>query len=407
MPTALDVPWSCYQRLPAQKPATPLQVKVPCPFCGGDDAGGELLRLDDFQCFEDRDGCNRITHRVVFCKQCGQVHTDPWLTRDAARGLLAKAGASYGHCDPEERVAWVLSRVPGVRSVLDLGCGDGSLLGGFPPSLDRYGIDSDAHLVSIALKTHKKITFRHHDLEDAFEIPQADVIMLFHLLEHVTDPRNLLTRIRQAAAETTRLVVEVPILDRAIETQGPDLCGFFSIPHRTHFSRHTLDRMLSHCGWQVEQRTDLAGNGYRVLARRAEPVRQVAEPVQVERERRLALEYAEYRRNSIAAVCEILQDLPERCNIMIWGAGHHTEFLAALTPLFTPQRRFVIVDRDPLKTGMRIHGIPVLTPDAVPAEYWREGEDRILISSYTWQHSIYQGLVAKGTAPCRIFRLYP
>ncbi len=268
-------------------------------------------------------------------------------------------------------------------------------------------MDSDPHLIASARRAHSRIQFLHLDLEEAFNIPPVDVITLFHLLEHVTHPRQFLTHIRNATGKETRLVVEVPILDRAIEIQGRDLCGFFSIPHRSHFSRHSVERMLLHCGWEIEHRTNLAGNGYRVLACKIDPVLFTPESLKTEEEVSMAHSYVKVRQESVKLVEAIVRRLPKNSKILIWGAGHHTEFLAGLPALFSGKRRFIIVDRDPLKSGMHVHSIPVLKPECLPDSFWKHDPSPILISSFTWQESIYKGLLERGVAPERIVRLYP
>jgi hypothetical protein len=64
---------------------------------------------------------------------------------------------------------------------------------------------------------------------------------MFHVLEHLPDPVSVLKRLRDHAHNSTRLVIEVPILEKG---QTNDIHGFFSPQHLTHFSKKTLDNVL-------------------------------------------------------------------------------------------------------------------------------------------------------------------
>ncbi len=336
------------------------------------------------------------------------VSTDPWFTPDGARWLMERAGASYGHCHPEERVEWVQQHFPEARLVLDLGCGDGSFLGAFPESYTLVGIEADSHLVQSGRKKFPHVRLIQNDLESPGSLPQADLVTLFHLLEHLSDPLEFLRTLKQRTGATTRLLIEVPILDRAIETHGPDICGFFSIPHRSHFSRQTLNRMLVEAGWQVEHASDLEGNGFRVLvSQKISEGSSEIDSVEVVAEKQLALTYVQCRQSSIGNVQKIIDALPCEGKFLIWGAGHHTEFLVQQTSLFLGNRQFLIVDNDPLKFGLRLHGIPILEPAMINSEHWHSGEFTVVISSYCWQEAIAQDLDRLGIDPSQVIKCYP
>ncbi len=405
MTVLTDLDWSLYKRLLNKVPPLALQSKTLCPFCqaGG---GHELICLHDLQCFEDRDGQNRFSHRVVFCDTCAMVYTDPWFTREGARWLMERAGASYGHCNPAERVDWILSHAPDARSVLDLGCGDGSFLGGFPEGFLLSGFETDEKMVLSGRLKYPHVHFTQEDLEKPSSFPSVDLITLFHILEHLSSPLEFLKMLRREVEPTSRLLVEVPVLDRAIETHGPDICGFFSVPHRSHFSRSTLKRMLEQAGWKIEQTMDLQGNGFRVLVSPAEIDGCLSDEIELKLEEKLALKYVDCRESSIRKVQTAVDQLPEQGNFLVWGGGHHTEYLERLTSLFSEKRRFLIVDKDPIKSGGFIHGIPIVEPSALTPEHWRSDEFKVVISSYCWQESIYQDLIQLGVNPSQIIKLY-
>lgn len=406
MPVSLELNWSPYKRLLNSVPPFDLQSNALCPYCQTGQ-GEELFCLNDLQCFEDRGGQNRFIHRIVFCESCGMVYTDPWFTPDGARWLMERAGASYGHCNPVERVDWILNYAPEARSILDLGCGEGSFLGAFPEEMTLSGVEADEHMVRTGKLKFPHVHLTQGDVENPGLLPKADLITLFHILEHLSDPLEFLITLKKRVGPASRLLVEVPILERAVETHGPDICGFFSIPHRSHFSRKTLTRMLSKSGWNVEHTFNLDGNGYRVLASSESLCEDQAVEFDCASEKRLARDYVQCREASIKKVRGIIDQLPREGDFVIWGAGHHTEFLERLTTLFSSKRRFLLVDNDPSKSGNFQHGIPIVEPSALSSEQWRSGEFNVIISSYCWQEPILQDLILRGVKPSKITRLYP
>jgi SAM-dependent methyltransferase len=201
-----------------------LQLPALCPYCASE-LEEELFHIKGFQFFGDVDGSNRITHRVVRCQSCGLLHTNPWMTPEGSRVLLEKAGRSYGFCNPVERAHWVCARFPGVRRILDIGCGNGDFPGAFSSEYECAGVDVDEQLLSQARQQYPRAAFFPGSFEPALESFAPEVVTLFHVLEHLPDPLNSLKRLRAYGGKNISLVVEVPVLDRAEETQGRNTGG--------------------------------------------------------------------------------------------------------------------------------------------------------------------------------------
>ena len=86
---------------------------------------------------------------------------------------------------------------------------------------------------------------------------------MYHVLEHLPRPVEVLKRLRVISSSNTKLVIEVPVLDNG---NTNDIHGFFTTQHTTHFSRNSLQNCLLAAGWQIIeefQTTDY--NGFRVL----------------------------------------------------------------------------------------------------------------------------------------------
>jgi len=400
------LPWAAYRPLSYKTSAFPLQEPVSCPYCNSE-PGEELFEIQNFQFFGDVDGSNRITHRVVRCLNCGLLHTNPWMTHEGSRTLLEKAGRSYGFCDPIERVQWVRAQFPGARRVLDIGCGNGDFLGAFPSEFECAGVDVDEQLLSQAQQKYPRAVFYSGSFEPALESFAPEVVTLFHVLEHLPDPLGHLRRLRAYGGDNVSLVVEVPVLDRAEETQGEDLCGFFSLTHRTHFTKSSLKALLKKSGWRLDETDDLTGNGYRVVARPCQPEEVLPTVHERDRDRNILRSYLDVWKGSVRRVKKILGRMPFNESVLIWGAGHHLEYLVRMTSLFQNPTCFLIVDSDPLKRGMLIHGIPVVSPDQIPDAVWMAKDVPIVVSSFVWRKSIQEALLKLGVSEDRVVLLYP
>ncbi len=407
----MKLPWQQMNRLPRQVATPPLQQYRACPSCGAEfdlsERADALFSLENFQFFTDQHGLNRADHRIVACAHCGLLYTNPCYTPSGFQQLFAKAGLSYGHTAERivEQVEWVARHFPQARSLLDVGCGGGDLLKALPQTMQRFGLDVDARVLESAAKNAPDVVFDVCDFDGLTDLPQTDVITLFHVLEHLANPARFLKQLRQLAKAGARLVVEVPVVERAVVEQDRDIVGFFTIQHLTHFSKVSLENILAASGWQVTHVEAMNGyNGWRVVAEAK--TLNTLEGVKDETSRPAANAYLTVWRDNIASVEQRIATLASAPRIMIWGAGQHTEYLARLTGLFKRDAEFVIVDSDPLKQGQTYHAIPVLAPDQVSEAEWLEGEFPIVVSTYGGQESIVEILAAKGVDSLRVVTLY-
>jgi 2-polyprenyl-3-methyl-5-hydroxy-6-metoxy-1,4-benzoquinol methylase len=87
-----------------------------------------------------------------------------------------------------------------VRSVVDLGCGDGGLLSTLPADLAAWGYDLTP--ANIAAATERGVDARYEDIVAA-DPEWADLVVATEVLEHLEDPAALLQR----AAQRSRILV--------------------------------------------------------------------------------------------------------------------------------------------------------------------------------------------------------
>jgi 2-polyprenyl-3-methyl-5-hydroxy-6-metoxy-1,4-benzoquinol methylase len=144
----------------------------------------------------------------------------------------------------------------GVRSVLDLGCGNGW----FSSALDRCGfdvtgVDHSESGIAIARREHPDVRFQRHDVMLPLEaelIGRFDAVVSIELIDHLPFPRRLIESALSALKPGGLLIVATPF-HGYVKNLALALTNRFDErwhPLRDHgrvkfFSRHTLTALLT------------------------------------------------------------------------------------------------------------------------------------------------------------------
>ncbi|MBI3576837.1 class I SAM-dependent methyltransferase [Candidatus Gottesmanbacteria bacterium] len=99
--------------------------------------------------------------------------------------------------------------------IMDIGCGSGEtlqLLKGL--GWDAYGIESNSYAVSVASKNNlKNVKLGTYELLKFYKKNFFDAIRLYHVLEHIDDPKLCLKLIHQKLKKQGELIIGVPNYD--------------------------------------------------------------------------------------------------------------------------------------------------------------------------------------------------
>ena len=346
------------------------------------------------------------------CLDCFALYLNPCYSNYGFRVLFEEAGQSYGSSDgrPREQIDWLTNRGLLNRglSILDIGCYDGSLLACLPDGLRKMGMDIDAPAIERGRQQYGEqgINFFLGDFETfQFDGPPPDTITMFHVLEHLQRPVDVLKNLHSIAGPATKLVVEVPILENG---KTNDINGFFSVQHMTHFSRQSLINCLAVSGWEVLEKIEQPDyNGCRVLAKPAVISGDPSDIVKANPDDACAtLGYLENWYGALKDAEERIKVINPSEQIVIWGGGAHTEFLYQTTSFFQRYRHsnFLIVDSDPLKYGNTWRGISIFPPSMLAGCDWTS--TALVVSSYGGQESIASAAEKVGVPVDRIHRIY-
>lgn len=224
-------------------------MSIPCPLCG--DSGTKVVT----------DRWN--TGLFYRCAACGGECTDGMDAGSAAYyeesyGALA---AEYGDDKWEFRRFFSDARELGlIGAVLDVGCGPGFFMRrAKAKGYDAFGLDFNepavAHARSLGLSDRVAVA-SVSDIPGAFPGTTFGVATLFHVLEHVADPRALVRAIRERLAPRGALVIAVPNARRSVlgmnvrsRREGWD----YPPHHLTRWDSGALRHILEMNGFSVAQ----------------------------------------------------------------------------------------------------------------------------------------------------------
>ena len=196
-------------------------------------------------------------YRLDRCRSCGTAVTvgrsradatglyrgGAYAPPPAAVDLLLGPLRQLGHA----AVLRALGPIAGTR-VIEIGSGDGRLLRRLAnQGCTVVGIEPSAAQRDPALEVWGT------SVEALGALPKgADVVVLWHVLEHLDDPKLALHSAVQALGRGGRIIVSVPNLDSIQARIGGRRWFHLDVPrHAVHFTRRGLIRLIERCGLAV------------------------------------------------------------------------------------------------------------------------------------------------------------
>jgi len=162
-------------------------------------------------------------------------------------GLLHKLAVAWGLPFRRRKI---LERFAAAGRILDVGCGNGSFLGTLQP--DRW----ERHAMDIAQYCQFDGDVRFHAGRFDREMPplsgQLDAITLWHVFEHLYNPRRALQHAAELLAEGGFLLLAIPDL-QCIERRlfGKAWAGWDAPRHVATYSPKSLEILLAGAGLRL------------------------------------------------------------------------------------------------------------------------------------------------------------
>jgi SAM-dependent methyltransferase len=256
---------------------SPRLLATRCAICGTTDSADELypatLDLADLTPahFSARRLPDGVHHRIVRCRNCGLVRSDPLLDHGAMAELYRASTFDYADELAGLRSTYgaVLDRVaalaPAQSGLLDIGCGSGFVLS---LALERgwrgvRGIEPSADAVDHAPAEIKSLIERDMMRPGLFGSASFDAITLFQVLDHLPDPLGLLRecyRVLRPGGTILAFNHNVNAFSaRAMRERSP----IIDVEHTYLYSPQTMRRLFDLAGFTVES-ANTARNTYSV-----------------------------------------------------------------------------------------------------------------------------------------------
>lgn len=242
---------------------TPGQSQT-CDLCKGQ--GRVNFQLRDQRYWFDQNYLYDEPVGMKVCKPCGFVTYSPRWTEEQLQERYSKERAAVNaslivranvknefhkfFLNPE------LQPFKASGKVLDIGCSFGHIRHIFPEAT-IYGIEYASRFAKYA-KDVNNITLigKTQELLDK----SVNLVMLYHTLEHVSDPRATLLEAKRVLADGGYLYVAVPNYFGPLrEVSGMACLDFENLYHLNHnnvFSKTSLHNLLRQCGFEVIKQHD-------------------------------------------------------------------------------------------------------------------------------------------------------
>jgi SAM-dependent methyltransferase len=238
---------------------------VPCSLCGADDYDVRYEARYDRE--KDADlvekfrasGDELLIDRLVLCRRCGFQYVNPRLREELiVSGYTEGQDPTYvSQLEARERTFEQsldeIERAAGGRGrLLDIG----TAAGAFVASARRRGWDAEGcepnRWMAEWGSQHYGIRIRQGGLFDQdYEEGAFDVVTLWDVIEHTTDPRRVLERCRALLKPGGILVVNYPDIRSWIARLLGRRWLFLTSVHLQYFDRRTIGLMLEQTGFQV------------------------------------------------------------------------------------------------------------------------------------------------------------
>ena len=235
---------------------------LPCPLCGGEDFSPKYepwVDITDPKLLYGAASGVAGTQTIVECKGCSLLFENPRYDEEVIlQGYMDSDEEGHDSQYPM-RVKSFLNALnknkefipPPGGKVLDIGTAGGAFLDAAKAfGYDAWGMEPSAYLVAQGKK--RGLQIEQGTIEkNQFEKNSFDMICLWDVIEHLTDPKGSLEIIRDLLKPDGVLLINYPDIDTwQARLFGKRFWWIISV-HLAHFSPKTITKICSLTGYEV------------------------------------------------------------------------------------------------------------------------------------------------------------
>ena len=210
---------------------------------------------------------------LVKCGNCGLIFTNPRpskgeLSNYYPDSYYGESGIRF-HPNLEKIIYYfrkklanrIFDQYPEGGRILEIGTGRGTLLAEMSSNgWETFGTEySDSLAESVENEFNIRI-YPTPNLEDC-DLPDKffDVIVCYHVLEHLPDPSGTLYEVKRILRDSGSLIIAVPNIDGSIAKISKEYWFALDVPrHLFHFTPETLSNMLEKTGFKNNYKSTLS-----------------------------------------------------------------------------------------------------------------------------------------------------
>lgn len=226
-----------------------------CPSPNDEEVYPELLRPSDISPygFSARRARQTAHYRIVRCRSCGLVRSDPILPPGEIDGLyqasdfLYSAESSYaGRTYAGLARRYLQGRGRAEGALLEIGCGNGSFL----QEMGRLGwgrmagVEPSEKSVAAADPAVAPLIVRRPFSRGIFESGSFDAVCMFHVLDHLPEPGETVDAVREVTRPGGRILVVCHDVDAWPRRLFGEHSPVIDIEHVYLFGERTLQRFF-------------------------------------------------------------------------------------------------------------------------------------------------------------------
>jgi SAM-dependent methyltransferase len=248
---------------------------IRCPVCDSAESQPEFQVRDRFQTIPDQ------LFSIVRCSRCGLLFVNPRPDGESLPAFYQNEGYDP-FVSSRSKVSLKTAAYQTVRKItirrkagrtvtglargraLDIGCATGEFLvelrrRGFEP----FGVEPDAKAAEFASTSHRMTVWTGSVQQVPADQGPFDLITMWHVLEHVPDLRETLSRIRGLLTDDGRLAIAVPNpLSSDAKAYGINWVAWDAPRHLYHFEPRVMLDLLQRAGFQGQRRGAVAFDAF-------------------------------------------------------------------------------------------------------------------------------------------------